>query len=302
MRVMAGPIKEVEAVSEQLGLFGGNPEYDAFVEKFKPKKTTDDCYTPPLVYDAIRDWACQEYGIDPGCIVRPFYPGGDYEHFEYPSGCVVLDNPPFSVPSKICEFCLDRNINFFLFAPSLTAFSGRKTVMRMNHVICDADIVYENGAVVRTSFVTSFGGDIVAQTAPDLTRAVNEAIETLRREKVKTLPKYEYPDHVVTASLLQKYAKYGIDWKIRRSECALISKLDAQKEMGKTIFGGGLLLSEEQAQNHADVKRAAAERAAAERAAAHTFRLSDRELKIVSGLGANTEQKAYSASAVYIPE
>lgn len=22
-------------------------DYDAFVEKFKPKKTTDDCYTPP---------------------------------------------------------------------------------------------------------------------------------------------------------------------------------------------------------------------------------------------------------------
>ena len=38
--------------------------YDEFVEKFKPKKTTDDCYTPPLVYDAVRDWACEKYGID----------------------------------------------------------------------------------------------------------------------------------------------------------------------------------------------------------------------------------------------
>lgn len=25
-------------------------DYEAFVEKFKPKKTTDDCYTPPHVY------------------------------------------------------------------------------------------------------------------------------------------------------------------------------------------------------------------------------------------------------------
>lgn len=24
-------------------------DYDEFVEKFKPKKTTDDCYTPPLL-------------------------------------------------------------------------------------------------------------------------------------------------------------------------------------------------------------------------------------------------------------
>ena len=22
-------------------------DYDEFIEKFKPKKTTDDCYTPP---------------------------------------------------------------------------------------------------------------------------------------------------------------------------------------------------------------------------------------------------------------
>lgn len=27
--------------------------YDAFTEKFKPKLTTDDCYTPEPVYDAI---------------------------------------------------------------------------------------------------------------------------------------------------------------------------------------------------------------------------------------------------------
>lgn len=25
----------------------GELEYEAFVDKFKPKKTTDDCYTPP---------------------------------------------------------------------------------------------------------------------------------------------------------------------------------------------------------------------------------------------------------------
>lgn len=31
--------------------------YEEFVEKFKPKKTTDDCMTPPLVYDAVKDWA-----------------------------------------------------------------------------------------------------------------------------------------------------------------------------------------------------------------------------------------------------
>ena len=28
-------------------------DYEAFVGKFEPKKTTDDCYTPPEVYDAV---------------------------------------------------------------------------------------------------------------------------------------------------------------------------------------------------------------------------------------------------------
>ena len=51
-------------MEEQLDLFADNPEYQAFVEKFKPKKTTDDCYTPPLIYETVRDWACEEYGID----------------------------------------------------------------------------------------------------------------------------------------------------------------------------------------------------------------------------------------------
>ena len=261
--------------NEQLGLFAENPEYDAFVEKFKPKKTTDDCYTHPLIYDAIRDWACAKYGIEPDSIVRPFYPGGDYERFQYPEGCVVLDNPPFSILSKICEFYLDKDIPFFLFAPSLTAFSGKNNVLRTNHIICDAPIVYENGAVVQTAFITSFGGNVVAQTAPDLYRVIKAAVETIKAETRREIPRYTYPDHVLTAAMLQKYAKYGIDFEVRRGECEHIVKLDAQKEHRKTIYGGGLLLSEEKA----------AERAAAERAAAMVWRLSERELAAVAKLG-----------------
>lgn len=256
-------------MADQICLFSDNPEYDAFVDKFKPKLTTDDCYTPPLIYEAIRDWACKEYGINENAIVRPFYPGGDYEHFEYPDGCVVLDNPPFSILSKICEFYLDRNIAFFLFAPALTAFSGRAVVMRMNHIICDADITYENGAVVRTAFVTSFGGDLIAQTAPGLRKAISDAVGKIKKETRRELPQFLYPDHVLTAAMMQKYSHYGIDFSVRRSDCVHISALDAQKNSKKTIFGSGLLLSD---------------RAAAERAAKVVWQLSARELEIVKTL------------------
>ena len=265
--------------NEQTTLFSDNPEYDAFVEKFKPKKTTDDCYTPPLVYEAVKNWAVSEYGIDPKKIVRPFYPGGDYENFDYSGGKVVLDNPPFSILSKICAFYLDRGVPFFLFAPSLTVFSGRNVAMKMNHIVCGASIVYENGAVVRTAFVTSYGGDEIARTAPDLERAIQKACDAIRKETVRTVPKYVYPDHVLTAAMLQRYSKYGIDYSVRRSQCRLISKLDAQTESGKSIYGGGLLLNE-----RAAAERAAAERAAAERAAAIVWPLSDRERKIVEAL------------------
>ncbi len=267
-------------MDQQISLFNDNPEYDAFVEKFQPQKTTDDCYTPPLIYDTIRDWACHEYGIDPGAIVRPFYPGGDYESYAYPPGCVVLDNPPFSILSQICGFYLDRGIPFFLFAPSLTALSGKNVAMRMNHVICDADIVYENGASVKTAFVTSYGGDIVMQTAPDLGAKIADAAAKLKALTAAPKPKYIYPDHVVTAAMMQRYSKYGVDFRVRRSDCVQISALDDQRRAGKLIFGCGLLLSDKAA-----AEKAAAEKAAAEKAAAEIWRLSEREKAIIGSLG-----------------
>ena len=236
--------------------------------------------TPPKVYEVVKGWACEEYGIDPQKIVRPFWPGADYKCEHYPDGCVVLDNPPFSILAQICEFYLDRGIGFFLFAPSLTALSGKRCCMDINHIICGADITYENGAVVRTAFLTNLGdGETVLQTAPELGRRISEAVAELRRETVRTLPKYSYPDYIVTAAMLQRYSKYGIDFRVKKSDCVMVSALDSQRKVGKTIFGSGLLLSE-----RAAAERAAAERAAAERAAATVWSLSEREKEIVRAL------------------
>lgn len=81
----------------------------------KRKIKTDEYYTPPKVYDAVKNWVCTEYGIDERQIVRPFWPGGDYENFEYQEGCVVVDNPPFSILSQIRAFYSRRKIRFFCF-------------------------------------------------------------------------------------------------------------------------------------------------------------------------------------------
>ena len=265
------------------------------MDKFKPKLTTDDCYTPPLVYDAIKKWVCEQYGLDQAKVLRPFWPGEDYQKSEYPSGYTVIDNPPFSILSKIIEWFLERDIKFFLFAPSLTVLSGKNICMRVNHIVCNAEIVYENGAVVRTAFITNLGDDdVVLQTEPRLGKAIEDAVGKTAEGSKMALPKYAYPDHVVTAAMLQRYSKYGVDFRVLRSECVRISTLDAQRDAGKSVFGSGLLLSSEAAKRksaaeraaakRAAAKRAAAKRAAAKRAAAIQWHLSEREKAIISRL------------------
>ncbi len=150
----------------------------------------------------------------------------------------------------------------------------------MNHIICDCTIIYENEARVKTSFVTNLDTDIVLQTSPELTEIVNQKMKELQKEEKKQLPKYEYPDHVITAAAAQRLAHYGAEFKVHKNDCVRISKLDAQEKKG--IFGGGLLLSE-----RAAAERAAAERAAGEKETAITekFELTEREKQIVKSLG-----------------
>ncbi|NBI32619.1 hypothetical protein [Enterorhabdus sp. P55] len=253
-------------------------DYAGFLAKFEPKRTTDDCYTPPHVYEAVLGWACREYGLSPSDAVRPFYPGGDFEAEDYPEGCVVIDNPPFSILTKIVRHYNERGVRYFLFAPGLTTILSAECCA----VCADCDIVYDNGANVRTNFVTNLD-QARARTAPGLYQAVKAAMETAKAPN--ELPKYVYPPEVATAAMLNRYSHYGIDFRVMPGECERITALDEQREAGKGIFGSGLLLSERAAAERAAAERAAAERAAAERAAAQTWTLSERERTRVRALG-----------------
>lgn len=212
-------------------------DYDSFVEKFKTKKTTDDCYTPPELYNEIKKWACNYYGLDEKKIVRPFYPGGDYEKFEYPEGAIVLDNPPFSILAKIIDFYLERKISFFLFAPAMTLFStiGSRNV---NGVITSENIIYSNGAKVQTAFVTSLG-----DYAIDVNLELNNVIKEINaaKEKKKKIPKYSYPKEVLMMGDLLKISRGNLDMKIKREDIAFIRELEQQRPLKKTLYGGGFL-------------------------------------------------------------
>ena len=117
-------------------------------------------------------------------------------------------------------------------------------------------ITYENKAEVNTSFLTNLEPqDVQVRTVPELYQIVKRENDRNLKTETKELPKYVYPDEVLTAAATYRLCKYGVSITIRRADCLRIPAMDAQRKTGKSIFGSGYLLS----------TRAAAERAAAER-------------------------------------
>ena len=250
-------------------------DYDAFLDKFEAKKTTDDCYTPKDVMDIVINYVNEKYPLAGKKIIRPFFPGGDFESVDYTNDMVVVDNPPFSIISKICKFYIERNIPFFLFAPHLTLFSSD---IDMTHIVVGGDITYENGATVKTSFLSNMFGDIKVIGDAELL----EKFKQLNESKKVNLPKYDYPDEVVTVSQVAYIIERGISLKINKKDAKHCRGLDAQKKHKKAIFGSGFLLSEKAA-----AEKAAAEKAAAEKDNVIVWELSQREREIIKSLGSS---------------
>ena len=244
-------------------------EYEAFTEKFKPKKTTDDCYTPPAVYAAVCAFLRESLGVQ-GEFVRPFWPGGDYERYPYPEGCVVVDNPPFSIYSKIVRFYLSQGIRFFLFGPALTLMVYG---CEATYVITDSELIYENGAKVRTGFVTNLIPGLRVWLCPDL----KERIDQANVKSSKQQPKIRFPDCVATSATLGKIINQGVELKIYAEECIYTKDCG-----GRNLFGGGLFLSAE-----AEARRREAEARRREAEADHydiLVKLAPHQIKLIEKL------------------
>lgn len=285
-------------------------DYEGFVEKFKPKKTTDDCYTPPEIYDTVLEWLGENVDLRGKEIKRPFYPGGDYKAEHYPDNCVVVDNPPFSILSKIINFYVASGVKFFLFAPTLTMSSakiaGGEADIDITYITCGVTVTYANGALVNTSFTSNLFGDVRVWACHELYQRIKRVNDRCVKEKNVRPPVFDYPRSVTSAALLSRLPKHGVSLKIRKQDCLHIKKLDAQKKVGKTIFGGGFLLSDRAAaekavaekmveknivEEKAMQEKAAAEKAAAEKAAAIVWELSEREKRIIKELNENNNEK-----------
>ena len=257
-----------------------NKTYQELVESAKPKLTTDDCYTPENIYNVVRDYVAERYGLDPETFVRPFYPCGDYQAEDY-TGKVVVDNPPFSILRKIMNFYNENCIKWFLFTPGMSTVIGTNYREKM-HICLGAGITYENGATVRTSFATNLEPAGI-RTDPELLNAINEANEENRQKtkKIKNMTKWIYPPQLLTAAKMNYLAKYGIDISFNLEDLHRINRLDNQPA-NKSVYGGGYLL------NPAAADRLAEAEAEAEKRRRYgwnsvdgvTIELSDRERKL----------------------
>ena len=215
-----------------------NESYEEFVEKFKPKLTTDDCYTPEPVYEVIVKYCEERYGIKREDIIRPFYPGGDYESEDY-TGRIVVDNPPFSILTKIIRFYTARQIPFFLFAPSTSLFQSQ--IKTVTYIALDSKIVYHNGAVVNTSFITNLEPGIQCRSDPELYSRLKIILDKSSQPTERA--KYIMPDEIITAMKLGYLSKYGVEFAIPSEKCKFVKTLGSTKNSKKAIFGGGFILS-----------------------------------------------------------
>lgn len=247
-------------------------DYDAFLDKFEAKKTTDDCYTPKEAMDIVINYVNEKYPLADKKIIRPFFPGGDFESVDYTDDMVVIDNPPFSIIAKICRYYIASGVKFFLFCPHLTAFSSD---IDCTHIIASADITYENGATIKTAFVSNMFGDLKVIGDADLHLKFKE----LQQRNKANLPKYEYPDHIITVSKIAYCIEKGINVSFNKQDLKHYRGLDAQKKHGKALFGSGFIASDKAA--------AAAAAAAQKKDNVIVWELSQRERGIIKSLGSS---------------
>lgn len=247
-------------------------DYEAFIQKFKEarEKTTDECITPPEVYFEVLRWLSEHVKLEDREIVRPFYPGGDFEKFDYPERCIVVDNPPFSIRSKITCFYLERGIDFFLFNPALTLFMPHD----VTYVITNASVRFDNGAELPISFTTSLFPDVRIMTAADLRDALVRIFKKAIGASNKKQKHFVWPPCVLSSA---RGNFFDVDVKIKKSEC-----LFTKKACCKDVYGAAFLLSD------AATERLEAARAAT-RADKPTLQLSESDRAIIARLNAQCD-------------
>ena len=233
------------------------------------------------MYEAVLGWAREHLDIGDRPIVRPFYPGGDFEHFDYPDNCVVIDNPPFSIFARICDWYVEHGIPFLFFAPAMSSIRKNLTYIGIS-----CSITYENGANVNTAFVTNMMGDIICTTAPDLHKCVKKANDDNLRQSKNAHRNLSFPDCVLRATTLQTMSRAGVEFCVRREQGRVVGQACENKkgEFGNSILLSDIATAEKLTAEKLTAKKLAAEKLAAEKLAAEKLTLTEKSKAIIAQL------------------
>ena len=210
---------------------------------------TDECYTPPAVYDTVLDYAVERYNLQGKHIVRPFIPGGDYQKYVYDKNDVVVDNPPFSMTTKIAKWYIEHNIPFFLFINGLYGVSlsrglhGKATV-----IVTNANVSFYNKGSekrIKLGFITNLEPEnIIIRGDATLTNRLNGLVNK------KSFKRYHYPENFLKNNDILSALQRNVELELTTDNCLFEDNLDYHKAQMHAkpqrfgVFGGGYLVND----------------------------------------------------------
>ena len=249
--------------------------------------TPDECYTPPAVYDTVLDYAVDRYNLQGKHTVRPFVPGGDYQKYVYDKNDVVVDNPPFSITTKIAKWYIDHNIPFFLFVNGLYGVSlsrglhGKATV-----IVTNANVsFYNNGSEkhIKLGFVTNLEPkNIILRGDATLTNRLNGLV------KKKSFKRFHYPENFLKNNDILAALQRNVELKLTTDNCLFEDNLDYHKAQMHAkqqrfgTFGGGYLVDDKL---YGEFKESLKQ----DLPGTHCVTLSTREQKLIEQLNAKKD-------------
>lgn len=210
-------------------------EYFEWLGKFEKKYTTDECYTPPAVYENIKNYVVKFFGLEDKTIERPFYPNGDFKKAaeSYDENSVVIDNPPFSRAVEILTYYNSNKISYFLFANLKTFLGLIKTGASI--WFAPVTIEYSKGINVATAFVTNLEEEQCIRLNPDL------VIRSTARKKEPL----NYPMNVYNFSHFSRLCRLGLNEVIAVNPAMVRTHIMHPTRGRVSIFGSGVELPTE---------------------------------------------------------
>lgn len=211
--------------------------------------SADECYTPPSVYDTVLNYAVERYNLQGKHIVRPFIPGGAFQKYVYAKNDVVIDNPPFSMTTKIVNWYIDNNIPFFLFVNGLYGVSLSRGINRKATVIVtNANVSFYNKGSekrIKLGFVTNLEPkNIVIRGDASLTKRLNGLVNK------KSFKRFRYPENFLKNSDILSALQRNVELKLTTDNCMFEDNLDYHKAQTRdtsqrlSVFGGGYLVND----------------------------------------------------------